>query len=93
MMKKPYNKQLLKPCPFCGSIPKIETEWTRVESQYEPIMLVQTRVKIECDNCFLKKDIVATSIADLNLDEKMYKYVSKMDARKVINTMWNARKA
>lgn len=85
------NKQLLKRCPFCGSIPKVETEWKRVESQYDPVMIVQTRVTIECANCFLQKDIVATSYADINLDEKAYKFVSRRDARKVIDRMWNER--
>ena len=62
-----------------------------MESQHEPVIIVQTRVKIECDNCFLKKDIVATSCADIGLDEKAYKFISRRDARKVIDTMWNER--
>jgi hypothetical protein len=73
-------------------MPKIDTSvWKRVESQYEPIMIIEQRVKIECKNCFLKKDIVATSYADLNLEEKAYRFVAKMSARNAIENFWNER--
>ena len=88
--KKNY-KQLLKPCPFCGSIPKVETECKWVEHQHDPVMIIQQRVKISCDRCFLEKDIVAISYAICGLDDKAYKTVARKSARDVIDRMWNER--
>ena len=86
------NKQQIRPCPFCGSMPKIDTSiWKCVESQCEPMMIIEQRVKIECKNCFLKKDIVATSYADLYLEEKAYRFVAKRSARNAIEKLWNER--
>ena len=54
-------------------------------------MIIQQRVKIECDRCFLVKDIVATSYAICGLDDKAYKAVARKSARDVIDRMWNIR--
>ena len=55
-------------------------------------MIIQQRVKISCDRCFLVKDIVATSYAVCGLDDKAYKTVARKSARDVIDRLWNARK-
>lgn len=54
-------------------------------------MIIQQRVKISCDRCFLVKDIVATSYAICGLDDKAYKAVARKSARDVIDRMWNER--
>ncbi len=56
-------------------------------------MIIQQRVKISCNRCFLEKDIVATSYAICGLDDKAYKTVARKSAMDVIDRMWNVRYA
>ena len=81
----------LKPCPFCGSIPKITTDFVHHELQTEPYELVEKRVSIYCDGCYLIKDVVAQSYAEIGLDEKTYRNIGKTLARKIISECWNRR--
>lgn len=82
----------LKPCPFCGKIPKIDTsQWKHNELIDAPMELVEQRVKIDCDECFLHMDIRAICYADLGLDEKGYRALAKRRARDVIVNVWNRR--
>lgn len=93
-MAKQSKKSPIKPCPFCGSIPEVDTHiWKHVESLYEPCELVEQRVIIYCPNCFCKKDIVHRGTADLYGDEKFYKQVAKHLATQAIEIMWNRRVA
>lgn len=88
---KKEKKTKLKPCPFCGSIPAIKRFTESVEAIDAPVLLVQTRVKICCENCFLKMDVLATSIADLNISEKAVNTISRHDVNRVIENVWNVR--
>lgn len=81
----------LKPCPFCGSIPKITTYFAHHEDQREPYELVEKRVKFYCDGCFLTKDVAAQSYAMIGLDEKTYWNIGKTLARNIISECWNRR--
>ena len=85
-------KQILKPCPFCGSIPEIDTkDWKYFESPYNPILIVRQRVKITCKHCFLEKDIVGTKTADLSISDKGIQFARKLIARETIDNFWNRR--
>lgn len=84
----------LKPCPFCGQMPKIDTsQWKHFEHQREPLEVIEQRVTITCDRCFLEMDIVARSYATIGLEEKEYRSVSKAAARNVLANVWNRRTA
>lgn len=82
---------VLKPCPFCGSIPEIDTYWKYVEDPRESCLQIQQRVTIKCERCFLLKDIVAIKLAALGTNEKDCKRIAKIAAREVIDKMWNER--
>lgn len=82
----------LKPCPFCGKMPKIDTpQWKHFEHQREPFTIVEQRVKIDCDECFLHIDIVAKKIALTGLDEKTYRFLAKKAVEDVLSNVWNRR--
>ena len=82
----------LKPCPFCGSIPKINTKsWAHHESQTDPVEIVEQRVVITCENCFCKKDILNIGYMLQGEDEKAYRKLAKYLAQKTIELMWNRR--
>ena len=84
----------LKPCPFCGSIPEIDTsQWKHFESISEPVEVVEQRVKIYCPNCFCQKDIVHRSTADIGASEKFYRSIARYLATQTIELMWNRRVA
>lgn len=84
-------KTALKRCPFCGSIPQISRTTKAVGAIDAPVLLIQTRVKIKCEKCFLTKDVMATSVGDLNLDKKAINSISRFDAKRAINNFWNVR--
>lgn len=91
-MGKQNTRFRVKPCPFCGSIPKIDTHiWKHIEDQREPCELVLQRVIIKCQNCFCQKDIECRAYAGLGLDEKSYRKIAKQLARRTIELMWNVR--
>lgn len=73
-------------------MPKIDTsQWKHFVHQSEPFEVVERRVKITCENCFLDMDIVTTSYASCGLDEKRYRAVSKIMVKRVIENVWNRR--
>lgn len=92
MADKRMNK--LKPCPFCGQMPKVDTsQWKHFEHQRERFEVIERRVKITCKKCFLTMDIVATGYASCGLDEKTYRAFSKTLVKCVIDNVWNRRVA
>lgn len=85
-------RQELKPCPFCGGIPEVNTkDWKYYEDQTEPVIVVQQRVKIRCEKCLLTRDIVGYKLADLTEEEKTLRKIAKDIAREIINHYWNKR--
>lgn len=91
-MGKQNKKSPIKPCPFCGSIPEVDTHtWKHFEHQKEPFEVVEQRVIIKCPECFCTKDIVHTAYAELGLDEKKYRKLAKLLARYAIDSLWNRR--
>lgn len=85
-------KLKLKPCPFCGKMPKIDTsQWKHNELIDAPMELVEQRVKIDCDECFLHMDIRAVGYAELFAGEEIYRALAKRCAENVIKNVWNRR--
>lgn len=85
-------KQLLRPCPFCDSVPSIYTkDWYYFEDPITPVIQVRKRVKIVCKNCFLVKDIIAVRTADLCTDEKTLRFIARKSATDTIENFWNNR--
>jgi len=83
---------LVKGCPFCGKMPKIDTsQWKHFEHQYDPTEIVEQRVKIDCDYCFLHMDISARRTAQLGLDENAYRRLAKRCVEDVLSSIWNRR--
>lgn len=83
---------VLKPCPFCGKMPKVDTsQWKHFEHQYEPIIVVEQRVKIDCDDCFLHMDIVSYGLAAIGTKEDNLKAIADKCAENVVNEVWNRR--
>lgn len=91
-MMKLTSNMVLKPCPFCGYMPKVDTANRKyVEVQIQPVIQVRQRVKIECERCFLTKDIVAVKLADIGTEEKALRLIAKEGAREVLEHFWNNR--
>lgn len=85
-------KQILKPCPFCGYMPKVDTTNRKyVEDQTHPVIQVRQRVKIECKRCFLTKDIVVLKPAGVGTEEKALRLIAKEGAREALEYFWNNR--
>ena len=85
-------KQILKPCPFCGSIPEIDTkDWKYFESPFDYIWVVNQRVKITCKECFLTKDILGRRAVDRSTPQKELHAIAKVCAREIIDNFWNRR--
>jgi len=86
-------KQPLKPCPFCGYMPKVDTKNRKYfeDQSQPPVIQIRQRVKIVCDRCFLTKDIIAVKFADTGTEEKVLRLIAKEGAREVINNFWNNR--
>lgn len=85
-------KQHIKPCPFCGYVPKVDTTSRKyVEDQTQPVIQVRQRVEIECKRCFLTKDIVAVKLAGIGTEEKALRLIAKEGAREVLEYFWNNR--
>ena len=83
---------VLKPCPFCGSIPRVDTHsWKYFEDPKSPYLQIRQRVIIKCNNCFLQKDIVSIKLAALGTSEKDCKRIAKIAAGEVIDKLWNER--
>lgn len=82
----------LEPCPFCGSIPKINTNDrnSNPHQVYDGI-LVEQRVLIECKECFCKKDILVFETVSNDATEKECRALQKEMARKTIEFFWNRR--
>lgn len=82
----------IKPCPFCGKMPKIDTsKWKHYEHQFEPVEVVEQRVKIDCDECFLHMDICSTAFTCVGESEKVCKAVAKRCVENVLKNVWNRR--
>ena len=82
----------LKPCPFCGSFPRIDTSgWAHNKDQEENLEFVEQRTIITCKKCFLKKDIINTGYMLTGQDEKAYRKFAKYLATETIELMWNKR--
>ena len=85
-------KQPLKPCPFCGYMPEVDTKNRKyIEDQKNPRIQVRQRVRIECKRCFLTKDIVCIKLAAIGTDEKALRLIAKEGAREVLENFWNNR--
>ena len=85
-------KTILKPCPFCGSIPEVNTKcWAHYEDQKDPVEIVEQRTVITCKKCFCRKDIVNTAYMLPGEDEKAYRKCAKYLAQETIRLMWNRR--
>lgn len=82
----------LKPCPFCGLLPNVSTKDRRVlPNMYEPGVVVQQRVVVQCPRCFCKMDVLCEKRADDGMGEKAYRYLQKQMARDAIANLWNRR--
>ena len=81
----------LKPCPFCGTIPTIDTNWKCTELVEQPVMRVTKRVRIVCHHCACQKDLVAYRDAPLGLDENEYRKIAREIGKHIINRWWNWR--
>lgn len=82
----------LKPCPFCGSLPIVDTKHNRViENQFELGVIVQQRVIVKCPRCFCMMDLYSEQQAKEHLSEKEYRSIQKQLARNIIEQFWNAR--
>lgn len=85
---------LLKPCPFCGSMPKINTGvrkvYRHVYQQQEGCFVYQ-RVEIVCRNCFCCKDILCERKIDGNPTDKECRKLQKKMATEAIENLWNIR--
>ena len=86
------SNMVLKPCPFCGYMPKVDTTDRKdIEDQTRPVIQVRQRVKIECERCFLTKDIDCVKLADIGTGEKALRLIAKEGAREVLEHFWNNR--
>ena len=85
-------KSVIKPCPFCGSIPKVDTSMRKTTpSMYGEYAEVRQRVIIECEACGLHKDIVAVRTVPMWLEWKDVKEICRDAARSTIENFWNKR--
>lgn len=87
----------LKPCPFCGKMPKIETKMS------EPIPLVPAhmtmvhiRVDIHCPPCLLYKSDAIDAAIDVPVytwivDKKIRRKAKKLYVEGMIDEIWNRR--
>lgn len=82
----------LLPCPFCGTMPKINTtSWSHYEDQTDPLEVVEQRVIITCPKCFCKKDVVNTAYMLPGQEEEAYRKCAKYLAAETIRLVWNRR--
>lgn len=88
---------IIKPCPFCGNMPKIET----VMSDPIPLLpahitMVRFRVDIHCSPCYLYKGIERDTIIDVPVytwivDKKIRRKAKKLYVEGMIDEIWNRR--
>lgn len=84
-------KTTIKRCPFCGALPKIDTSDRKVVKRYDGNYgEVHQRVVIECEECFLRKDIETVRFVPW-FDEGAIKDVAREATRTTIENFWNAR--
>lgn len=73
-------------------MPKIDTTDRKyVEYQTQPVIQVRQRVKIECERCFLTKDIDVVKLAGVGTEEKALRLIAKEGAREALEYFWNNR--
>ena len=94
-MGKQNKKSPIKPCPFCGHIPYIDTRYRRYfppdEEEHRDYVTIHQRVLIKCPTCCLVKDIICENYAPDGLDVKEYRRIQKTSAQLCINKYWNER--
>ena len=84
----------LKPCPFCGGIPSVNTgdrKVYRYTYQQESGCFVFQRIEIICKKCFCTKDILCQRKIEGNPTDRECRKVQKQMAREAIQNMWNRR--
>lgn len=80
----------LERCPFCGSIPKVDTS-NRLFIRRKESIEVRQRVVISCVRCFTTKDAVVSSYADHGTPDKELRAMAKRNATDFIEYFWNRR--
>lgn len=79
------------PCPFCGLMPKIETYFRRVPELGEELDGVQARVKIQCNGCYLRKDVGLKQLIRWDTPQRENRKIRKQMVEKIISEIWNWR--
>lgn len=81
----------LRPCPFCGNMPTIDTNWKYAELDEEPVVRVVKRVRMVCHHCACQKDICAYRDAPLGLGEDEYRKIAHELGKHIVKRYWNWR--
>ena len=87
----------LKPCPFCGMMPKIETRMSDpIPLVHADIIMVRFHVDIHCSPCYLYKGIGRSAIIDVPVytwivDKKIRRKTKKLYVEGMIDEIWNRR--
>jgi len=90
----------IKPCPFCGNMPKISTRMTEYKfgPEVRPFVRAKIRVWISCEYCGLYKDQMTDVFVDCPeekwlTDRKRRRRAKKMMVEDVLESTWNKRRA
>ena len=88
----------LKPCPFCGQMPKIRSRMVayRYGPAPGPYVSVGVRVTIECGRCSLTKDHLMNVIVDCPeekwlSDKELRRKGKKKFVEDMLEECWNRR--
>lgn len=79
------------PCHFCGLMPKIETSFRRVPELGEELDGVQARVKIQCNGCYLRKDVGLKQLIRWDTPQRENRKIRKEMVETIISAVWNRR--
>lgn len=87
----------IKPCPFCGKMPKIETKMSEpIPLMPAYMVIVRFRVDINCPSCNLYKAIGCDAAIDIPvykwiINEKIRRSAKKLYIEGMIDEIWNKR--